>query len=180
MLSTLPWLLPGIIVAFVLSVVFSPALARVLGLRRVVACALLLSFGIIIAATLTPLRGAFAGDTGSGTCDLSRLGPASLEELRTDRDAFLNVLIFVPFGFAIGLGPRSRRKASLLAIAIALPFAIEAVQLLVPALARGCQSADVADNLMGLVVGIAAGSLVGRIVPTVRQPEEPEVFPASD
>jgi VanZ family protein len=179
-LSTLPWLLPGTFVAFVLSALLSPAVARALGVRRVVAWALLLSFGIIIAATLTPLRGAFAGDVGSGTCDLSRLGPASVEELQTDRDALLNMLIFVPFGLAIGLCPRSRPKTTIVAVAIALPFAIEAIQLLVPALARGCQSADVADNLVGLVVGIAAGALVGWIVRAVQRPDEPPVSPAPD
>jgi VanZ family protein len=180
MLSTLPWLLPGTLVAFVLSGLLSPAVARALRVRRVVAWALLLSFGVIIAATLTPLRGAFAGDVGSGICDLSRWGPASVEELHADRDAVLNMLIFVPFGMAIGLTPQSRRKASIVALAIALPFAIEAIQLLMPALARGCQSADVADNLVGLVVGVAAGAFVGRIVPKVRQPDETSMSPASD
>ena len=180
MLSTVPWLLPGSLVAFVLSAALSPPVARVLGVRRVVAWVLLLSFGVIISATLTPLRGAFAGDVGSGTCDFSRLGPASIEELQTDRDAFLNMLIFVPFGLAIGVCPRSRLKATIVAAAVALPFAIEAIQLLVPALARGCQSADVADNLVGLVIGLAAGAVVGWILPAGRQPDEQSGLPASD
>ena len=180
MVNTLPWLLPGSLVALLLSAVMSPAVARALGVRRVVAWALLLSFGVIIAATLTPLRGAFAGDVGSGTCDLSRWWPASVEELQSDRDTVLNVLIFVPFGVAIGLCPRSRLKAIIVGGAIALPFAIEAIQLLLPPLARGCQSADVADNLVGLAAGTVAGALIGRIVPAVRQPHEPHVSPASD
>jgi VanZ family protein len=180
MLSELPWLLPGSVVAFVLGAVLSPAVARALGVRRVVAWGLLLSFGVIVAATLTPLQGAFAGDVSSGTCDFSRLGPASIEELQTDRDAVLNMLLFVPFGFAIGITPRSRLKAIILAVAIAMPFAIEAIQMLAPLLGRGCQSADVADNLVGLVVGVAAGAVVWRIVPAVRQPDEPSWSPASD
>ena len=180
MLTTLPWLLPGIFVASILSALLSAGAGRAFGVRQVVAWVLLVSLGVIIAATLTPLRGAFAGDVGSGTCDLSRLGPASIDELRTDRDAVLNILIFVPFGFAIGLLPRGRRKAAVVALAIALPFAIEAIQLLVPALARGCQSADVADNLVGLMVGIAVGALVGPNVPAMRKHEEPTVSPTAD
>jgi hypothetical protein len=45
--------------------------------------------------------------------------------------------------------------------AIALPFAIETTQMVVPVIERGCQSADVFDNLTGLAVGLAIGT-IGR------------------
>jgi hypothetical protein len=45
----------------------------------------------------------------------------------------------------------------LLLAAIALPFVIEIIQLLAPVLARGCQSSDVIDNLIGLSIGFAIG-----------------------
>ncbi len=167
-MNTLPWLLPGVVVAALLSAVLNRPLAQALGVRRVLASVLLLSFGVILAATLTPLRNAFDGGVGSGTCDLSRIGPASIEELRTYRDVGLNMLLFIPLGLAIGIAPRTRLKATVVAAAIALPFAIELIQLLLPALARGCQSADVVDNLVGLVIGLAAGTLVGRIIPALR------------
>ncbi len=47
----------------------------------------------------------------------------------------------------------------MLLVAIALPVAIETTQLVIPALERGCQSADVFDNLTGLVIGLVLGTL---------------------
>jgi len=67
----------------------------------------------------------------------------------------------VPLGVVIGLLPCSRRKAALLVAAVALPFVVEGLQLVVTALDRACESADVADNLTGLVLGVALGSLAG-------------------
>ena len=122
----------------------------------------MLSLGIILSATLTPLRWAIDfGATGSGVCDFSRIGLAPLGELLRFNDTSLNILLFIPLGVTIGLVPMSRRKAAVVAAAMALPFAIETIQLLVPWLDRGCQSADVIDNLTGLIVGLAAGSAAG-------------------
>ncbi len=45
--------------------------------------------------------------------------------------------------------------------AIALPFAIETIQLLLPVLDRACESADVVDNLTGLVIGLGGGVVAG-------------------
>jgi len=78
--------------------------------------------------------------------------------------------MFMPFGLAIGLLARSRPKALLVIVAIALPFVIETTQLLVPALERGCQSADVIDNLTGLALGLLIGSGVGRWLALAMQP----------
>ena len=163
----LPWLLPGVAIALVPSLVFSGAAGRALGVRRVGAWVLLFSLGVTLAATLTPQREAFDGVRGSGTCDFARLGLASIEELRRFDDAGLNVLIFIPLGLAIGIVPRSRRKAAIVAAAIGLPFAIEAIQLLLPALDRACESADVVDNLTGLVIGLGGGVVAGRLVGVV-------------
>jgi glycopeptide antibiotics resistance protein len=57
--------------------------------------------------------------------------------------------------------PRSRRKAVVLIAAIALPFAIEITQMLLPILDRACESADVVDNLTGLVLGLGGGVAAG-------------------
>jgi glycopeptide antibiotics resistance protein len=69
--------------------------------------------------------------------------------------------MFVPLGVMISLVPRSRRKAAIVVAAIALPFAIETTQMLLPVLDRACESADVIDNLTGLVLGFAGGSVAG-------------------
>ena len=82
--------------------------------------------------------------------------------LRLD-EASLNVLLFVPLGVSIALLPRSRLKAAIVVVAIALPFAIEAAQLVVLWLDRACESADVVDNLTGLAIGLGGGIVARRL-----------------
>lgn len=163
----LPFLLPGIAIALVVSIVVSRRVGRALRVPWLVAFVLVFSLGIILSATLTPLRSAFAAQvTGPQSCDLSRFGPAPLADYlsRSKSDAGENVAIFIPLGLAIGMIPPSRRKAALTIAAILLPVAIEAVQLLVPALGRACQSADVFDNFAGLVLGLGLGTGARRVL----------------
>jgi glycopeptide antibiotics resistance protein len=137
--------------------------ARLLRTHTAIAFTLIVGFGIVVSATLTPLRGQFNPAAIGGTCDFSRLGLAPVRDLLRIDDTSLNVVMFLPLGTALGLLGRSRSKAILILAAIALPFAIETTQLLVPAIERGCQSADVIDNLTGLVLGLLAGTLGGRL-----------------
>lgn len=162
----LPWFLPGIAMFVVLALAIGRPLARLLVTRFSLACALVVALGIIVSATLTPLKGHFNVAAVGGTCDFSRMGLASLSDLLHIDDTSLNVLMFIPFGTAIGMLGRSPQRAALIVAAIALPFGIETTQLLVPALERGCQSADVFDNLTGLAVGLALGVLVRRVTAT--------------
>jgi glycopeptide antibiotics resistance protein len=75
-------------------------------------------------------------------------------------DVAQNVLLFVPLGAIIAsLGSR-RISLTLLGAAIALPFVIELTQLVVRPLDRSCQSADVFDNLTGLLIGYAVIAIV--------------------
>ena len=123
---------------------------------------IVLSLGVILAATMTPQWEALAfGVQGSSSCDFSRIGLAPLSELLRFGDTSGNVLLFIPLGVTIALVPRSRRKAVVLIAAIALPFAIETAQLLLPVLDRACESADVVDNLTGLVLGLGGGVAAG-------------------
>jgi hypothetical protein len=157
----LPWLLPAAVVSLVVSLAISGRVARALGVPWLVAWVLVFSLGVIASATLTPVRSILEGDLPSRSCDLSRIGPAPLSEYFSRAhggDAMGNVLLFIPLGWAIAFVPRSRRKALLVAGGLALPFAIEALQLLVPALGRGCESADVFDNMLGLVIGLGCGA----------------------
>jgi glycopeptide antibiotics resistance protein len=124
-----------------------------------------MSLGVIVSATLTPQWEALAfGAQGSSTCNLSRLGLAPLDELLAVNETSLNVLLFVPLGASIALIPSFRIKVVVAVAAIALPFAIEATQLFVPLLDRGCESADFIDNLSGLAVGFAGGIVAGWLV----------------
>jgi hypothetical protein len=157
--SVLPWLLPGLVLSAIVGLLGSRRVGRALGTSPTVGWALVVGFGLVASATLTPLRGGFEFDsTGFGTCDLSRFGIAPLQQLLRISDQSLNVLLCIPVGLAIGLLPGSRRKRMLVAVAIVSPVAIEAAQSLLPILGRGCQSGDVFDNLSGLLLGWAIGT----------------------
>jgi VanZ family protein len=156
MRNSLPLLLPGIIATMVLAVALAAPLARFLRTKRAVAALLVLSVGLILAATLSPnLRGL---EAVGGQCDLSRLVPPSLETLRFDGDAGRNIVLFVPLGLALGMLPWARRSAAVIGAAFLLTLFVELTQLLVPQLERGCESADVIDNTIGLVLGLAVGT----------------------
>lgn len=154
----LPWLLPGVTISVIASLVVSGPVGRSLRVSRLVAWVMVLSFGIIVATTLTPQWEALAfGAQGASTCDLSRVGLAPLDELLTINETSLNILLFIPLGASIAFIPWSWRMVLAVVAAVALPLAIETTQLLLPVLDRGCQSADVVDNLTGLVIGLAIG-----------------------
>jgi hypothetical protein len=158
--NVLPWFLPGFGISVAFAVAAGGWVGGMLSVRRAVAAALIVSLGLIAASTLTPQWEALAfGARGSGTCDFSRMGLASIADLRGPSDALGNILMFIPLGVTISLVPRSRRKAAIVVAAIALPFAIETTQLLLPVLDRACESADVIDNLTGLVLGLGGGSV---------------------
>ncbi len=159
----LPWFLPGTALFAFVGLFVARPLARWLPTHPVVAWGLVVSLGIVLSATLTPLRGQFNFAATGGTCDLSRMGLAPLDDLAEINDTTLNILMFIPLGIGLGLLGRSRRTAVLIAVAVALPFVIETTQLLVPALERGCQSADVFDNLTGLAIGLVIGGLASLL-----------------
>lgn len=161
-----PGFLPGVAVAFLLSMVAADPLGRSLGVRNGAAASLIVGTAIILAATLTPSPEALLGKAGTGPCDLTRFTPA-LPQLLSITDASLNIYLFSPLGVAIALLPRSRRKAAIVAAAVALPFAIEVIQGSATALGRACQSGDIADNLTGLLIGFGLGSGIGRFAPSI-------------
>jgi hypothetical protein len=166
--SRLPWLLPGIGVALVVAIFFNGPVARWLGTRRIVAGALIVSTGAILSGTVTPVsRGEGPARQAVGACDLSRIRLVHFDELTRYSDEFINILLFIPLGFLIALVPRSPHRTALLIGAFALSFAIEATQLVVLPLRRGCESADVVDNLTGLALGFIAGTVLAWIVSAI-------------
>jgi glycopeptide antibiotics resistance protein len=151
---------PGIAVSAVVALVLAARVARLIHANRQLAWALMMATGIVLVATVTPSREAFLhGTSGSGTCDMSRIGLASLAELTELGPTTLNVLLFVPLGFSLALLPSSRTKTALVLGALVLPLLIETTQLLIPAFDRACQSKDVVDNITGLLTGLAAGAV---------------------
>lgn len=170
---------PASVVAFMAATIIalfaSDRVARWLRTRRLVAFLLLLGFGLVLSATLVPTAQALQGEASDGgTCDFSRLGLAPMIELTRVNYTSLNVLLFVPLGIAVGLLPRNRPAAVVAIAALSLTFVVEGLQLLLPVLGRGCQSADMVDNLLGLAIGVLCGLLARSILP--RRYREPDRF----
>jgi len=149
----------AVAITLVIAIVLSSRLAAWLQTRRSVAALVVLGFGLVISATVMPTAAALDGISSDGVCDTSRVGFASMAELTSVNESSLNVLLFVPLGIAVGLLPWSRAAAATAAAAFSLTFIVEAIQLLLPVLGRGCQTADLVDNLMGLAIGFAVGLL---------------------
>lgn len=179
----IPWLLPGLAITTVIALAVAGRVARRLRTENWIAFLLVVSVGAVIAATIPPVAGGFRGQPSApGRCDFGRTGLAPLSQYLHLVDTSLNVMLFVPLGLAIGLLGRSPVTAWLLAPALASPVVIEAIQSLAPMLARECQSQDVVDNLLGLVIGLVLGALLSvvragrtRSSRSARgRPEEPE------
>src|SRR6188768_3602590 len=98
-------------VALIVAAAFARPVARWLGSRTGIGFLLLASLGLILTATLLPTSDALAGVASHGGCDLSRTGFPTLNELRMSSDTRLNLILFLPLGFAVALVPRSRRTA---------------------------------------------------------------------
>ena len=148
-------------IVMVASASLAPAVGRRLGARTGVAFLLLASLGLVLTATLLPTSDAMAGFGSTGSCDLTRVGFPTISEVRVDSDTRLNLLLFLPFGLAIGLLPVGGASMALAGGALVLPFLVEGLQLTIPVLGRGCQTSDVVDNLAGLCVGLVVG-LIAR------------------
>jgi hypothetical protein len=162
--SGITWFWPGVAVVLVMSWVLAPAVARLLRMDRRLAWLLVLTIGLVLAAEATPLRAPFGIDvTAQRPCDLGRRWFATLPEITAMGDVTLDIALYIPLGVAIALLPLSRRSAVAIAGVLALPPLIEAFQLVVPTLARGCQSGDAIDGLTGLGIGLGVG-LAARLL----------------
>ncbi len=170
-LNSTPWLWPALAMAVAISLVVFRPLARALHAPRAVAFLLVLSLSGIVALTLTPGEDAFSPENFA-SCFVRIVRPIGLERISNLGERGLNVLLFVPLGAAIGAWPRSPTKLVLLLGALALPFAIEGIQYVFPALDRSCSSFDVIDNLTGLVIGLVIGAVIGTVVSRVARPPE--------
>jgi hypothetical protein len=170
----LPLFVPALLVAIACAVAGADRVARATGASRLVGMLVIIAFGVVVAATLTPQASAFQGGVGSGTCDMTRLQPADLPEYLRVGETLGNVLLFVPLGFMLALLPPSRVRTGLLALAIVLPFVVEGLQLSLPAVDRACQGADLVDNLLGLGIGLALGALAGWVIRRTRRPGHPD------
>jgi len=158
-----PGVLPVMAVLLVVSVVASGPLAHRVGCGRLAAAALLLACTAPLALTLPP-----ATDRDAEVVTGCALAVKRLAEWGRGGEELANLVMLAPAGAL--LVALLRRRAAVVAIlaATAFPVAVEAVQLLAPALRRSCESTDVLLNLAGLAAGVLAGVLVRLVRRPVR------------
>jgi hypothetical protein len=156
-LRVMPFYGAALVLTMLAAVVLGPAVGRRLGTRGSVGGLLIFGFGVVLGATLLPDAQGLAGQATDGICDTSHVGLLSLRELITVNQRSLNVLLFVPLGLAVGMLPVSRPAVAITIAAISLTFVVEGIQLFVTVLGRGCQTADLFDNMLGLMIGIVVG-----------------------
>ena len=161
---------PGLVVALAIGVATGSWAASGLGMGRAAGVTTMISLGAILTTTLS--IGSPEAGTVPGTCSFTRWWPAPIEELSTINEISLNVLLFVPLGVMLGASPRSRSKTTAIAATATMPFVIETIQLLVPSLNRYCDTADITDNLTGLVIGLLVGTIAGRAAVVVKRHHE--------
>ena len=156
-----PLFLPGVAASMLVAFAVARRVAARVGTSAAHGWLLVVSVGMILSATLSPQWAALVeGARGPAVCDFSRFWLASLHEYLRPGDTGGNVLMFVPLGVALAFVPRARGRVRLIVAAAVLPVAIETTQLMLGFLDRACQSADVVDNLLGLVIGLAAGAML--------------------
>jgi len=117
-----------------------------------VAGLLVIAWGVVIAATLTPSP--YAAFDPQVTCKFA----LTLGEVPKERLA--NVLLFVPVGLVSWF---ASPRWFWVALAVAAPFLIEATQGLIVAMNRGCDVMDVAANVLGVAVGVGLGVGIRRL-----------------
>lgn len=120
--------------------------------RAVVAALLIVAWGVVIAATLTPSP--YAAFDPQITCKFA----FTLGEVPKERLA--NVLLFVPLGLVSWF---ARPRWFWVGLAVLAPFLIEAAQGLIVAMNRGCDMMDVAANVLGVAVGVGLAMVARRL-----------------
>jgi hypothetical protein len=121
--------------------------------RASVNALLVIAWGVVIAATLTPSP--YQPFDPHVTCNFGlTIGSVPKERLA-------NVLLFVPLGALSWLVNPRWLWVGLVVLA---PFAIEATQGLVLAMNRACDVMDVAANVIGVGIGVALAVLGRRLL----------------
>ena len=122
--------------------------------------------GAVAFATVVTMSPPGVRDTGVLAPDRScaiHTVELGLAAVTAEDQRILNVLLLVPVGFFAALVAARQDRApglSVVAVAAGLPFAYEAGQQVFRGLQRACDTTDLADNLTGVLLGLAAGVLL--------------------
>ncbi|MFI5955400.1 VanZ family protein [Cryptosporangium sp. NPDC051539] len=162
--------MPIAVIVLALAAVGWRPIVRKLGTHPIVAAGLLLSLAGIAIVTLTPAPAPFANPWQGWGCIRAGWQPDWLPWPFTGsiNGRSLNVWMFVPLGVFTALtGKRKSTPLTLTAFGVLIPIGIEAAQRVLP-LNRFCDTRDVADNVYGLLIGVALGLLVRSLAPLPR------------
>ena len=157
------WLLAVVVVALLLAF----PLARLLRSNPLVTGLLVMSLLAVVALSLAPSNTLQAAP---GVC----LRPVTLpvgRQILWPSDLTANVLMYLPLGVAVvWLRPRPVRLVAM-AAALMVPLFVELAQKELIAINRQCSLSDIIGNEVGLVVGMAVGSvlLLGWLVMSPRR-----------
>jgi hypothetical protein len=163
-IGDLPLFWPAALLVLVLAAALAAPAGRALGTSAWSALLLLASLGVILAATVTPSTAAFVPVDRPDGCVLGQFDVPALATLLYPNETSLNVAMFVPLGIACGLLRRWSTVAVISVLAAGLPFGIEMAQYAIARLGRVCSTADVANNLTGLAVGLLVSIVILRPV----------------
>lgn len=166
-LRAAPWVLPGALGVALVAWLLRRPLARLFGVGRPHAFALVAAFGLMLVVTLTPspVEGRWQSER---VLDLAIT--LDRADLRTITEASLNILLFVPVGLTASRLPGALARRLLLALAVLAPIGIEIVQYRYPSLGR---SGFVLNDVVANWLGLAAGALVGAVLrPARRRPRD--------
>jgi glycopeptide antibiotics resistance protein len=170
-MSSLPLLVPVFVLGLVVAALACRRVGAWLRMPWWAAFVLIAGLGLVAALTLTPVRsGAVVVVDAVSLVPFTPDGPIVRPPTQWWRidDRTLNVLVFIPIGFAVILVGRPAARIALVAGALALPWVIEGTQLVVTWLARGPQWQDVVDNTVGVLIGLLVGWVVARRLGPVR------------
>jgi VanZ like family len=159
--------LPALALAVLLSVPAGYLWARLANVGLLLGMGTALGLFVILAFTLSPALPLPESGT-PGACSFGVMR-SDTQEVLGFGEAILNVALFAPFAFALAFYPRTRARTFLIGATFALPFAIELGQLGMPSLGRYCDTMDIADNLLGTVVGFSCGAVIATAARAVRR-----------
>ena len=151
--------LPGALITLCLAWLGRRDIARRLAMPVPVAILLIVGVGAMLTLTLSPSRPLFPLQRDAWCVWPPPTLWESVSALRTLNTRSLNALMFAPIGLACALSRSRPIVLRLVAAGAATPFAVEFLQWVLP-IRRGCDAADVVDNLVGLSVGVLAGLLL--------------------
>jgi glycopeptide antibiotics resistance protein len=119
--------------------------------RRLAAALSAASTAVILVMTLVP-----TSRTGVAGCAVQLAAP-----YLSGGENLANVVLFVPATLFATLA--TRRPWLVLAAAVAGSVGIEALQAIVTAMGRACDTQDLVNNAAGAAIGVALGALVARL-----------------